>query len=159
MLGGHVGDRAADSGLLGMGSLVVGEIEVEEQRLPSDADQDVGRLDVAMQDAALVGVLEPVGELCDDPGDGLDEAGSRSRTTGVRPSAGEGESGPAPTPRATPGSVSSRAAALQVLSASTSSPPSRGFSVARQSCSSTRLRLAPPRKGMQAAHRPARWSS
>ena len=74
-------------------SLVLGEVEIEEQRLTLGADQNVGRLDVSVQDAAVMGVLESVGELSDDPGRGLEKAGARSRTTGVRPSPGDGEAG------------------------------------------------------------------
>ena len=62
--------RAAEAceSQLGVG----GQVEVEQQRLAVVAQQDVGRLEVAMEDAALVGVGQPVGQAGDQPEDRLD---------------------------------------------------------------------------------------
>ena len=56
------------------GLLVLGKIEVEEERLAFGTDQDVGRLDVAVQDAPVVSVLQSIGKLSDHPGSGLEVA-------------------------------------------------------------------------------------
>ena len=71
-LGRHVGERAADRGALGAGR-VVGEVEVEDHRLAVVREQDVGRLDVAVEDAALVRVGQAVGQARSEPEDGPDE--------------------------------------------------------------------------------------
>ena len=64
--------RAAEAwpSKLGVG----GQVEVEQQRLAVVAEQDVGRLEVAMEDAALVGVGQPVGQAGGQPEDRLDVA-------------------------------------------------------------------------------------
>ena len=76
VLGGHVRQRAADQGGRGVRSQlgVGGQVEVEQERLAVVAQQDVGRLEVAMEDAALVGVGQAVGQACDKPEDRLDVA-------------------------------------------------------------------------------------
>ena len=76
MLGGHVGQRAADQGGRGVRAQlgVGGQVEVEQQRLAVVAEQDVGRLEVAMEDAAFVGVGQPVGQAGGQPEDRLDVA-------------------------------------------------------------------------------------
>ena len=76
VLGGHVRQRAADQGGRGVRSQlgVGGQVEVEQERLAVVAQQDVGRLEVAMEDAALVGVGQAVGQACDQPEDRLDVA-------------------------------------------------------------------------------------
>ena len=68
--------------LLRAGLLVLGKIEVEEQRLAFGTDQDVGRLDVAVQDAPVVGVLQSVGKLSDHPGSGLEVAEAANHGNG-----------------------------------------------------------------------------
>ncbi len=69
VLGGHVGDGAADDGLgLGLGVAgAAGQVEVQQHRLAVEAHQDVRRLDVVVQHAALVRVLQPVGQAGHDP--------------------------------------------------------------------------------------------
>ena len=56
-------------------------IEVEQQGLPLGADQDVGGLDVTVEHAALVGVLQTLGESCGDPDGraGVIERGERGQ--------------------------------------------------------------------------------
>ena len=90
VLGGHVGERPADErgrgadAELGVG----GEVEVEQERLAVVGEQDVGRLQVAVEDAPLVGVGQPVGHPRDQPEHGRDVTqpaeplGLRARGTG-----------------------------------------------------------------------------
>ena len=49
-----------------------GQVEVEQHRLAVVGDQDVGRLDVPVHDAALVGMGQGVGQPLADPQDGID---------------------------------------------------------------------------------------
>ena len=69
LFGAHVGQRAdqlAELGLPRRVGVAVGETrdaEVEDLRLTRLVDQDVARLEVAMDDAALVGVLHGVADL------------------------------------------------------------------------------------------------
>ena len=67
VLGGHVGHGSADRGMRGVFVLGRREVEIEQKRLPLGADQDVRGLDVAVQNAPLVRVVQPVGELSHDP--------------------------------------------------------------------------------------------
>ncbi len=67
VLGGHVRHGSADRGVCGVFVLCRREVEIQQQRLPLGADEDVGRLDVAVQNAPLVRVVQPVGELSHDP--------------------------------------------------------------------------------------------
>ncbi len=72
MLGGHVGNGAAHRGShLGIhAAQVLGDVEVQEQGLTIAANQNVGGLDIAMDNAALVGVLQRFGQVQNDPGHG-----------------------------------------------------------------------------------------
>ena len=47
----------------GVDVLVLCQVEVEQERLPLGTDQDVRRLDVAVEDAPLVGMWQPLGDL------------------------------------------------------------------------------------------------
>ena len=51
----------------GAGRRVGREVEVEEHRVAVAGDQDVRRLEVAVEQASRVGVIEPLGEPGDDP--------------------------------------------------------------------------------------------
>ena len=86
VLGRHVGERAADGGRRGVGvSLdVLGEVEVQDQRLAVVGHQDVGRLQVAMEDAPPVGVRQAVGDPRADPEDGVDVGESAEGPEGIR---------------------------------------------------------------------------
>ncbi len=73
VLGRHVIDRPARCGIDGLAVVVErlpGEVEVEEHGHAVGGDQDVGWLDVAVEDAALVGVIEGLGQPGAPPGDG-----------------------------------------------------------------------------------------
>ena len=69
LFGGHVGDRAdghprdRHPGLAGQ----LGQAEVEDLGLSIGRDHDVARLDVAVDDAVLVGLGQPPGDLGGDP--------------------------------------------------------------------------------------------
>ena len=69
LLGAHVGERAdelPDVGLQRRLRVAVGDArhaEVEDLRLPGFVDQDVARLQVAVDDAALVRVVDRVADL------------------------------------------------------------------------------------------------
>src|SRR5947209_19683428 len=56
----HVRQRAAEP-ILRQG-LFVGQVKVDQHRLAVGADEDVGRLQVAVEEAALVNVGEGVGQ-------------------------------------------------------------------------------------------------
>lgn len=95
VFGGHVGEGAAK----GLGCRFVGtspgragEVEVEEHGAAVGGDQDVGGLDVAVDDAVLVGMVEGFGQACADPGDGVAEGqiGQGGRRAGVGLSGGVG---------------------------------------------------------------------
>ena len=58
------------------------------QSWPLVVDQQVGRFDVAVQDPALVGVLECLGRLDAQPGHGLDVVAVARRRVGKGPDAG-----------------------------------------------------------------------
>ena len=75
----HVGDRAAERrfDLRVRLVLVMRQIEIEQHRCAVRTQQNVARLDVAVQHAAIVRVLESIGEPRDDPG-----AGAREVETG-----------------------------------------------------------------------------
>jgi len=77
LLGGHVGRSAAevDRGRVALGQRLPGQVEVEEHRLAVAGDQDVGRLDVHVDEVAVVGVLQAVGDADADPADRLDVGG------------------------------------------------------------------------------------
>ncbi len=73
MFGGHVGQRAAGHRRRGIAAFgVLGHVEVKQHRLAVLGQEDVGRLEVVVQDAALVGVGQSVGEALADPQDRLD---------------------------------------------------------------------------------------
>ena len=66
LLGTHVGRRAQDLAVHGHGDLAgvaLRQAEVHEVRLALGVEHDVARLEVAVDDAGLVGVLEGVGDL------------------------------------------------------------------------------------------------
>ena len=76
--GGHVGESSA--GIFrevasmragGIDGPADGEVEVEQHRVAVGGDQDVRRLDVAMQNASRIGVVQRLGESGDGPTDGL----------------------------------------------------------------------------------------
>ena len=52
---------AADRGFERLLGSFLGDVEIEEHRQPLVGEQDVGRLHVAVQDAALVGVVDRPG--------------------------------------------------------------------------------------------------
>ncbi len=52
-----------------------GEVEVEQHRLAVGRQQHVGRLEVEVDQAALVGVLQGIGQAGADPADRLDVGG------------------------------------------------------------------------------------
>ncbi len=68
VLRGHVGHGPADRRVRRVVILGLSEVEVEEQRLPLGTDEDVGRLDVAVEDAPLMGMVQSLGKLRHDPG-------------------------------------------------------------------------------------------
>ena len=70
LLGRHVGrsaQHAAGEGhaLLPLDSL--GQAEVGDVRVALVIQEDIGRLQVAMEDAALVGMVDGIGDLSHDP--------------------------------------------------------------------------------------------
>ncbi len=73
LLGGHVGQGAPAEGGLGPvgGDGGVGQVEVQQLRPLADRQQDVGRLDVAVQDGLRMGIGQGPGDHGDDPGDAL----------------------------------------------------------------------------------------
>ena len=80
-LRGHVGDGAhRDVGGTGEPSHRAGDAEVQQGDVVGGVEEDVGRLDVAVQHLLLVGVLEGIGELAHDGGG----AGGPERTGGAR---------------------------------------------------------------------------
>ncbi len=74
VLGGHVGEGSPHARRRGTAAElgVVGEVEVKQHRLPFVGQQDVGRLEVAVDDAALVSVLQALAHARADPQHGLD---------------------------------------------------------------------------------------
>ena len=86
LLGGHVRQGAAHVGRKDRWPLleVVGEVEVEQHGLAVVGEQDVGGLEIAVDDAAVMGMSEAVGEAGPQPQDGVDvghrfDAGQRER--------------------------------------------------------------------------------
>ena len=71
LLGAHVAERAEQvAGHRHAGVLFdAGQAEVGDPELAGVVDQEVGRLDVAVEDAVLVGVVEGFGGLDAEPGD------------------------------------------------------------------------------------------
>ena len=73
VLRGHVGERAPDPlgpSRSGPVPRIAGQVEVQEHRQAVLGDEDVGRLDVAVQHAALVRMLQSLGQPRPPPGDG-----------------------------------------------------------------------------------------
>ena len=71
LLGRHIGGCSQDVAFLGQGRLhvlVAGQAKVRQQRLVVPVQQNVRRLDVAMDDAHLMGVIQCVGNLRRPPG-------------------------------------------------------------------------------------------
>ena len=88
MLGRHVGERPTDGGGGGLGVVDPGllrEVEVQQHRQTVAGHQDVRRLDVAVQDLAVVGVLERLGHPGAPPGDrlGISPSGERLPARGT----------------------------------------------------------------------------
>ena len=89
VLRGHV-RRRASHGCRSQGSIgltLLREIEIEQHRLAVRAQEDIGRLDIAVEDAALVGMLQRLSQACDDPGSRTpaQPATSHRRRPGGRP--------------------------------------------------------------------------
>ena len=93
MLGRHVGERAAEQGPLGtpltgiaipLGLRLGGEVEVEEHGGAVGGDQDVGRLQIPVEQSPRVGMVEPLGQPGDDPDRGLDPVGPAEELTSRR---------------------------------------------------------------------------
>ena len=85
MFGGHVRQGSAQVGaslaIIHSGSR---EIKVEQHRRGVRRDQDVGGFDVVVQDPAIVGVLECLGQPGAPPGNRLCEAAAAERLTPFR---------------------------------------------------------------------------
>ena len=73
MLGGHVVDRPAQGGRGGGGAVLehrlARQVEVQQHGHAVGGHQHVGRLDVAVEHAAVVGVVEGLGQPGAPPGD------------------------------------------------------------------------------------------
>ena len=71
LLGTHVAERAQHvAGHRDVGAaLRLGQSEVRDPKVPARVDHQVRRLDVAMDHAQIVGVLEGLGRLSPQPGD------------------------------------------------------------------------------------------
>ena len=147
VLGGRVGHRPPEDGMGGVGGHLLGHVEIQQERLPLGAEQDVRRLDIPVEDAPLMGVMEPLGQLGHDPGDRLVVAEAAQRARGVCDSAGgswAGGSGPLAARRLVRSSPPS-AGEPTASRASTSCPPRVGRAVPAQSRSRTLERVAPPK--------------
>ena len=86
LLGGHVARRAEDGAGARLLAVVVqplGQAEVGDVRLVVLVDEDVRRLQIAVQDAVLVGVVDGAGDGLDVAGG--DAAGQRPRRQPLRP--------------------------------------------------------------------------
>ncbi len=73
LLGRHIAGRPADAigpGGLGLADFV-SQVKVEQHRLAVAGQQHVGRLDVQVHQAALVGIVQGVGQARADPADRL----------------------------------------------------------------------------------------
>ena len=93
VFGRHVGEGAAqhrpgDRFIVlarAAGRRVHGEVEVQEHRRPVARDQDVRRLQVAVQQAPGMGVVEPLGQPGDDPRRGAHGVGAAQEAAGREP--------------------------------------------------------------------------
>ncbi len=76
LLGGHERQGAAGLGCGGVVAQlrVLGEVEIQKHRLAVVGQKDVGRLQIAVHNATLVGVRQAVGEATGDPQRRLDVA-------------------------------------------------------------------------------------
>ena len=86
MLGCHVGQCSADvAGTLAVSAAGACEVEVEQHRPRVGRDEHVGGLDVVVQHAAIVGVLQRLGETGSPPRDRLGERPPAQRLSPFRP--------------------------------------------------------------------------
>ena len=168
-LGGHVAERAQD--VAGVGQplvLALGQAEVGDPDDPRVVEQQVGRLDVAVDDAAGVGVGQPLRRLAADLGhapeelspaarelDGRDLTAARQHGRGPR---GRGRPGPgrlehprARSPKRGPRPGSSRSVAAGPVAASGSDAHRRHRSFGREPAGQERL--GDPDRARAPAHR------
>ena len=129
---------------------------------PSSVEQDVGRLQVAVQDAAVVGVGQPVGQLRPPShSDRLDVGQPRRASARAAGRARRRRRGRAVAPRTGARGRAGRVGAVTAVRAVLrSSRPDAGHAPAgRRSSSSTSARVVAPKYGMQTAWSgPARWT-
>ncbi len=74
---------AVDEGCPSLSGQPLGQTEVSHVRLAGSIEQDIGRLQIAMQDAALVGIMHRAGDGREQLGRGLRIIGESRRP--VRP--------------------------------------------------------------------------
>ncbi len=79
--GGHVSDRAAGLGSLAVHDPVNSQVEVEQRRMTVRREEDVGRFDVAVRNAASMGMIQGLGEPGADPGRRLRESQGAEQLT------------------------------------------------------------------------------
>jgi hypothetical protein len=100
LLGAHVAESAdqVSGERQRRGRLELGQAEISDPMVAARVDEHVGRLDVAVDDAELVGVFEGVGGLLAEEGHGAEEGFLRNRAvggeTGDRDRVGGGASSP-----------------------------------------------------------------
>ena len=135
LLGAHVAQRAEQvAGLRQAGvGVELGQAEVGDPDVAAAVDQQVGRLDVAVDDAELVGVLQRLGRLRRQPGDGAEEVrgpvrrcvesrAQAGRVSTAAAPAGSGRGGTAPSTRR-PAAADPAAAGLVAMTRGRGSGP------------------------------------